>query len=153
MRRTDKEVKDPGILEEIITSATVLRLAMFDEPYPYLVPVSFGYRDGVFFFHSAPEGRKVELLKRNNRVGFEVEVESGVIAGPTPCKWSVAYASVIGTGRTFFIEDQQEKWQALELIFRHYSREPFEVPLSALDRVALIRIEVTDMTGKKSPRP
>ena len=153
MRRTDKEVKDPGILEEIITSATVLRLAMFDEPYPYLVPVSFGYRDGVFFFHSAPEGRKIELLKRNNRVGFEVEVESGVIAGPTPCKWSVAYASVIGTGRTFFIEDQQEKWQALELIFRHYSREPFEVPLSALDRVALIRIEVTDMTGKKSPRP
>ena len=153
MRRTDKEVKDPGKLEEIITSATVLRLAMFDEPYPYLVPVSFGYRDGVFFFHSAPEGRKIELLKRNNRVGFEVEVESGVIAGVSPCKWSVAYASVIGTGRAFFIEDQQEKWQALELIFRHYSREPFEVPLSALDRVALIRIEVTDMTGKKSPRP
>lgn len=153
MRRTDKEVKDPAKLEEIITSATVLRLAMFDEPYPYLVPVSFGYRDGVFFFHSAPEGRKIELLQRNNRVGFEVEVESSLMPGPTPCKWSVAYASVIGRGRAFFIEDRQEKWQALETIFRHYSREPFEVPLSALTQIVLIRIEVTAMTGKKSPRP
>lgn len=153
MRREDKEVKDPGKLEEIIRSATVLRVAMFDEPYPYLVPVSFGYRDGIFYFHSAPAGRKIELLQRNNRVGFEVEVESELMAADTPCKWSVAYASVMGAGMAFFVEDLHEKWHALETIFRHYTSNPFEIPLSALAHVALIRIEVAAMTGKISGRP
>jgi uncharacterized protein len=151
MRRADKEVTDPGKLEEIIKKAFVLRIAMLDDPYPYLVPVNFGYRDGEFYFHSAPEGKKVDLIRRNNRICFEVEADCGVLKADSPCKWSTSYGSAVGFGRAVFLADPQDKWRGLEIIFRHYSSDPFEVPLSALDRLAVIKIEVESMTGKISP--
>ena len=153
MRRTDKEVKDPGKLEEIIKKAFVLRIAMFDDSYPYLLPVNFGYQDGQFYFHSAPEGKKIDLIRRNNRVCFEVEADCGLLKADSPCKSSTSYASVVGFGRAIFLDDPQEKWRGLEIIFRHYTSDPFEVPLSSLNGLAVIRIEVASMTGKASPRP
>lgn len=151
MRRADKEVKDSGKLEEIIKQAFVLRIAMHDDPYPYLVPVNFGYEAGEFYFHSAPEGKKIDLIRRNNRICFEVEADCGVLKADRPCKWSTRYASVVGFGRALFLEDPQDKWRGLEIIFRHYASEPFEVPLSSLERLAVIKIAVESMTGKISP--
>lgn len=150
MRRKDKEVMERQKLEAIIERALVLRIALFDEPYPYLAPVNFGYCKGRFYFHSAPEGKKLDLIKRNNKICFEVEADVALIKGDVPCKWSTKYASIIGFGRAHFIPDPDEKRRGLEIIFRHYAAGPFEVPKSSLAHIAVIEIEVESMTGKVS---
>ena len=153
MRRKDKEVIDPQKIEAIIESALILRVALFDDLYPYVVPVNFGYHEGRLYFHSATEGKKLDLIRRNNRVCFEAEADLSLIKGAVPCKWSMSYASVIGFGRASFIEDPEEKIKGLAVIFRHYSDDPFEIPDDSLARFTVIKIEVESMTGKISGKP
>ena len=83
MRRKDKEVVDRERIDEIIRGAQVCRLAMIDGDEPYLVPLSFGYDGRAIYFHSAVEGRKVEALRRNARVCFEIDTGVEVLEGGT----------------------------------------------------------------------
>ena len=71
MRRKDKEIKDKEVIESIIKRATVCRIALSENNVPYIVPLSFGYKDNCLYFHSAPEGRKIDIIKQNNNVCFE----------------------------------------------------------------------------------
>jgi uncharacterized protein len=153
LRRKDKQVTSREEIEAIIKKASVLRIALHDDPFPYLVPVNFGYGDGKLFFHSASEGKKIDLIRKNNRVCFETETDFGLIGGDIPCHWSARYASVIGFGRACLIEDPEEKKKGLEVILRHNSVDPLEIPDSSLVRIVLVRIEVESMTGKVSPKP
>jgi uncharacterized protein len=60
---------------------------------------------------------------------------------------------VIGYGKAYFVEGIEEKRKGLEIVFRHYSTDPFDVPEASLDLVAVIEIEVESMTGKVSGKP
>jgi uncharacterized protein len=153
LRRKDKQVTSPEEIEAIIRKASVLRIALHDDPFPYLVPVNFGYADGQLFFHSASQGKKIDLIRRNNRVCFESESDFGLIRSDTPCHWSARYASVIGFGRAHLIEDREGKKRGLEIILRHYSVDPLEIPDTSLAPIVVVRIEVESMTGKVSPKP
>ncbi len=68
MRRGDKEIKDMKEIEEIIREAKVCRLAFSVDNMPYIVPLSFGYEKGIFYFHSALVGKKIDMVKKNDRV-------------------------------------------------------------------------------------
>ena len=70
MRRKDKEITDEKVINEILEKAKVCRLALFDKDYPYIVPMNYGYKDNALFFHVAKEGKKIDLIKRNNNVRF-----------------------------------------------------------------------------------
>jgi hypothetical protein len=153
LRRKDKQEIDPKRLEDIIARASILRMALFDEPFPYLVPVHFGYHQGKFYVHSACEGKKIQLLQKNNRICFELEADSELIRGASPCTWSTRYESVIGFGRASFIEGTEKKRRGLEIVFRHYSPDPFEIPEASLETVVVIEIEVEAVTAKVSGRP
>jgi len=149
MRRIDKEMKD-GI-EEVLRRAKICRIAMCDEGVPYCVPVIFCYSDGFIYVHSARKGRKIDVLKRNNIVCFETEVDISLIRVGSPCEWTLAYKSVIGVGKASFVEDREEKRKALNCIIKRYSDEDHEIPDEELDKVEVIRIEIEEMSGKKSP--
>jgi len=153
MRRKDKQVNKPEEIEAILKKGSILRIALHDNPFPYLVPVNFGYADGRLYFHSACDGKKIDLIKRDNRVCFQTESDFGLIRSDTPCHWSTRYASVIGFGRAHLIEDREEKKKGLETVFQHYSIDPFDVPENSLGRIVVVRIEVDSMTGKVSPKP
>ncbi|OQX60886.1 MAG: hypothetical protein B5M51_09570 [Anaerolinea sp. 4484_236] len=58
MRRSDREITDQAAIEAIIHEAEFCRLALVDGGQPYIIPLSFGYRDKVLYFHSAVEGEK-----------------------------------------------------------------------------------------------
>jgi len=149
MRRKEQEIADRSLLEAILQQARVCHIAMAVDNEPYVVPISFGYHDGCLYLHSAPEGRKIDLLRRNNRVCFEIDLDEGLVAEGPPCAWSIRYRSVIGTGRAYFIEDQKEKRKALDIIVAHYG-EPGAYAEQSLAQVAVIRIEIDEMTGKQS---
>ena len=73
MRRNEREITDPKIIEEIIHQATICRIALYDADYPYIVPLNYGYESGALYFHSAKEGKKIDLIRKNSRVCFEIE--------------------------------------------------------------------------------
>lgn len=150
MRRKDKQINDPNELESIIRRATVCRLAFSQNDVPYIVPLNYGYQDDCLYFHSAPEGRKIDMLKQNNRVCFEMEVDVEVVESDSPCKWSTKYRSVVGHGKAALVEDGEEKKKAMDIIVAHYGPTKYDYPANKIDQLAVIRIEIESMSGKKS---
>ena len=69
MRRKDRQITDKDIINEILLKSDIARIALFDNEYPYIIPMNYGYKDNALYFHCAPEGKKLDLIKRNNNVG------------------------------------------------------------------------------------
>ncbi len=151
MRRTEKEITNGRKIDEILSKATVCRLGLNDHGTPYIVPLNFGYKDHCLYFHSAPSGNKIEILKRNPTVCFEVEDDITLINTGIPCKWSMHYKSVIGYGTASLITDLHQKQEALSIIIEHYSPgTSYEFPEKNLHEVVIIKVAIDKMTGKKS---
>jgi len=151
MRRSDKEITDESSIEGIINASLVCRLALSDEDQPYIVPLSFGYQDRTLYFHSALEGKKIDILRKNNRICFEFDVNTEIIEAEKACKWGMKYQSVIGFGKAVFVEDIEEKQKALNIIISHYSDRNFQFSDKAIKKIAVIKIKIESMTGKHSP--
>ena len=150
MRRADREIKDREAIEAILQRATVCRLGLCRDGVPYVVPLSFGYKDNVLYFHSAPEGRKIDTIRENPHVCFEVDIDQEVVPGDAPCGWTVRYRSVIGWGNARLVESVEEKRSALDVILNHYSEGSREYGREALEKVAVFEVEIETMTGKQS---
>ena len=150
MRRKDKEITDIGEIESIIRKSLVCRLGLADNGMPYIVPLCFGYKDNSLYFHSAKEGRKIEILKRNNAVCFEFDIDSKIESGKDACAWGMKYRSVIGYGTATLIEDPEEKRKALDVIMAQYADGAFEYSEKAFGKALVIKVEIESMTGKKA---
>lgn len=152
MRRKEKEITNIREIEAIIQKAEVCRLGLAVVNTPYIVPLFFGYENNCLYIHCAKEGRKIDMIKQNNNVCFEMTVEIQIINTDKPaCQWSTTYQSVIGSGRAFMIEDFDRKKQALDVIMRHYAAgTSFDYQKKSVDEVAIIEIVVEQMSGKQS---
>lgn len=149
MRREEREISEKAEIENILEKARVCRLAFVDGDIPYIVPLNFGYKDDILYVHSAKQGRKIDLMKRNPRVCFEVDELVRFKKAKLACDWGVAYKSVIGTGKAGFIESGEEKKKALDIIMAHYSGRSFEYDNDILEKTTVIRIDIVQMTGKQ----
>jgi nitroimidazol reductase NimA-like FMN-containing flavoprotein (pyridoxamine 5'-phosphate oxidase superfamily) len=149
MRRKDREITDRADIEAVLNEATVCRIALADGGVPYIVPLSFGYEDGSVYIHSAPEGKKIAMLEKNPRCCFEVDICDQVIRDEKPCSWGIRYRSVIGSGRAEILNGSEEKRHGLNCIMQHYGGGTHEFSEHDLGSVAVIRITIESMTGKK----
>jgi hypothetical protein len=140
-------------MEALLERARVGRLGLCLGGEPYVVPIGFVYHGGRVYFHSSPKGRKIEAMRRNPRVCFEVDEARSFIPGPTPCSFTVEYESVIAYGRVRFLEDSEEKLEALRLLLRKYGAAEAAKVLSAehLGDVLVGEIAVEEMTGRSRP--
>ena len=150
MRRKDKEINSGAAIEDVVRKSLVCRIALSDENRPYVVPLCFGYRDNTLYFHSSPEGKKIEILAKNNNVCFEFDVDHEVVQDNKACKWSIKYRSVIGFGKASFVHDLEEKRRGLDAIMEHYSGRSFDYLEAALENTVIIKVEIETMTGKQS---
>jgi hypothetical protein len=150
MRRSDKEITDRIAIEDIILRSTVCKLAMCEENMPYIVPLCFGFKNNTLYFHSAPKGKKIEILKKNPNVCFEFEIFTQIIKSAKACKWGMRYRSVIGFGKAGFITDDDLKRQAFDIIMNQYADGSFIYEDALLKSVVVINVEIQSMTGKQS---
>ena len=95
-------------------------------------------------------GRKIEILKKHNQVCFEFDIAPEVQPGKAACDWGMKYRSVIGYGRASFIEDPEEKREALDVIMAQYADGAFEYSEKLFGKALVIKVEIESMTGKKS---
>ena len=150
MHRNDKQINDIAAIEDILSKATVCRLGMCEANQPYVVPLCFGYKDNTLYFHCAGQGKKLDILRKNNNVCFEVDVDCEIVKADKACDWGMKYKSVIGFGKAEFIEDVESKRKAFDVIMQQYSEGAFEYPANAIENIVVIKVEVESMTGKQS---
>ncbi|MHC4396498.1 MAG: pyridoxamine 5'-phosphate oxidase family protein [Planctomycetota bacterium] len=150
MRRKEQEITDVAAIEEILSRAIVCRLGLCENGRPYVVPLCFGYKDNALYFHCAREGKKLDIIRKNNNVCFEVDVDQQVIKAEQVCKFEMRYKSVIGFGKAQVVEDAELKRKGLDVIMGQFSEETFEYPEEVLKKTMVIRIEIESMTGKES---
>lgn len=156
MRRKDREVTDTTQIFKIVENCSVAHVGMVDQGKPYVVALNFGYeRQGdslVLYFHSAFEGRKMEVLKENPNVYFQMDCVNEFIAGSreNPCAFCWRYDSVMGSGRVERIGNPEEKAHALNCIIQHLGKteEVFRFPEAALEKTCVYRVCSNDFTGK-----
>lgn len=154
MRRQEREVRDPEAIERIIASANCIRLGFCDRGRVYIVPLSFGFvcRDGryIFYFHSAKEGRKIDLIRQSPAVGFELDVNFRLNAAETACGYSAGFQSVIGNGLVSFVEDPEEKRAGLRALMKQNTgRADWEFSPEQLDAVCVFKMTVEELACKE----
>lgn len=156
MRRKEREVTDMEEIEQIFQECKVCRIGIMEEDGPYIVPMNYGYtkEDGkvILYFHGAREGKKMDLLKKNPKVGIELDYKHELVEGKLACQYSYHFASIIGKGTAGIIEDPEEKLKALNIIMKHQTGKDFEEfqKNPKLEKaVAIIRVELNEYSCKK----
>lgn len=157
MRRKDREVTDQKEIMEILAACKTCHLAMVEDNKPYVIPLSYGYEfDGealTLYFHSAKEGRKIDILKKNNEVCFEISMEGEPIyAKETPCNSGYYFSCVHGFGKVEFMEMAEDKCDALTKIVKQQAGFSPEFKKEQAESVCVYKVVTTDFTGKKKPR-
>jgi len=151
MRKARQEIRDQLTLEEILQGTIICRMAMMDGDLPYIIPFNYGYKEGCLYIHSAPDGKKIDLLRKNPEVCFEVEDKMEITTGELACDWSTRYRSVVGYGNVEILSDEAGKQQGLEVIMaQHGAPELREFNPKNINRMVILKLTITSMTGKQS---
>lgn len=150
MRRQEREITDHQAIEGLLRQGQVLYLAMCDGEQPYVLPLSYGYNGRALYIHSALEGRKLQVLRRNPRVCFVVEPQRELVASRTPCNWSFRYRSVVGEGTVAVVDDLTERAAALDVLMRQHGGLGGDYDRGVLARTLVLRVDITGLSGKQA---
>ncbi|MCX6255654.1 MAG: pyridoxamine 5'-phosphate oxidase family protein [Bacteroidia bacterium] len=153
MRRNERETSDIQVIEDIIRKADACRIALANGNIPYIVTMNFGYSHGPeprLYFHCANEGRKLEMIRKNKYVCFEMDTDHQIFAGTKGCDWGMKYSSVVGYGNISIITEKEAKETGLNCIMTHYGgdREYF-YDEKVLERTTVLRLDIEEIMGKK----
>lgn len=154
VRRSDREIGDKESLEAILREADSCRLAFAVGGEPYVVAMSYGYSwEGALpalFFHSAREGRKLDMMRANRRVCLQLDSGHELVRGEKACGWGMRFASLLGYGTLCELEAPLERRAALDRIMAHYGWEgPGDYSPPAIDAVAVLRLDLEELSGKR----
>lgn len=152
MRRTDREIKDLDAIIQVMEKCDVCRIALNDEEgYPYIVPLNFGMEavnDKItLYFHGAAEGRKYELMKKDNRVGFEMDCSQRLVPDMEKKMCTMEYESVIGCGHIELVPEE-EKYEAICIMMKHYHQEEFPFHKAVVPKTTVYKMIVESISGK-----
>lgn len=152
MRRTDREITDLNKIIEIIKNNQCCRLGFIDQESVYIVPLNYGYlynNKHIFYFHEAKVGKKINLIKQNNHIGFEIDNNHQLVEGKTPCQYSMKYQSIIGKGHIELIEDSEEKKLGLQLIMKNVAHQDVTFNNQMISNVAVMKLIVDTLSCKE----
>lgn len=156
MRRKDREVTNFNEIMQIIEECEIVRLGLADGDFPYIVPVNFAYTVSggqlALYIHGAMAGRKYELLRQNPVCSFEMDLPLGMDCIYEKRDVTMRFKSVMGRADVTFLEGE-EKQDAIDHIImaRHEETRHFDYNRSAVQRTAVAKLTVTELTAKVNP--
>lgn len=153
MRRSDREVTDRAEIIKILKECEIVRYGLKDGDGIYIVPMHYGIGGSedhtVIYSHCATEGHKIDLIRESDYAAFEIDGSIELQTADQACGYSSSFKSVIGEGKISLAEDSEEKMQALQALMEHYTgKSDWDIPEQMLGRIAIIKLEITDMTCK-----
>ena len=157
MTKRELQITDEGHIRHILDTAKVLHLGLAVDNEPYVVPMNYGYtmEEGklVLYMHSALKGKKLDMMRANPKVFFEMDCDLAPFEGEKPCQYGLVYSSVMGRGTASIVEDVEEKIKAMEILMKTQTEKDFEFNERLVSIVAVIRIDVAEYTAKHRPLP
>lgn len=153
MRRKDREITDAAVIEDIISRCTCCRLGFYDGEEVYIVPLNFGYEvidhSYVLYFHGAKEGRKIDLIQKNPRVGFEMDTNYKLKKADIACGHSARFESIVGNGVVSMVSETDEKRRGLSLLMDHNAgKRVWDFDEKMLTAVSVFKLTVTNLSCK-----
>ena len=152
------EIKSKEKIKEFLNQEHVGHIASVDKNgYPQIIPMNFVYLDDAIYMHSHTKGEKLENIRQNQKVGFEVDRELEFLPSyfEDPKDASLAdtlYISVVIKGIGQIIDDRSEKTRALNGLIKKYQPEggyePIKPDMQVLDEVAIIKVTPESIRGK-----
>ena len=157
MTKRERHITDPQQILHILDTAKVLHLGLCVEDEPYVVPMNYGYtmEDGklVLYLHSALRGKKLDMIRANPKVFFELDCDLLPFEGEKACQYGLGYSSVMGRGTAAIVEDVEEKMKAMSILMKTQTGKDFEFNDKLVSIVAVIRIDTAEYTAKHRPLP
>ena len=157
MTKREFAVTDETQIRSILDTAKVLHLGLAVDNEPYVVPMNYGYtwENGkpTLYLHSAVLGKKLDMIRANPRVFFELDCDWAPFEGKLPCQYGLAYSSVMGRGTATIVEDVEEKIKAMSILMKTQTGKEFSFNQRLVSIVAVIRIDVAEYTAKHRPLP
>ena len=153
MRRKDREVTDINEIIGMIDKCDIVRIGLADVDYPYIVPVNFSYtyEDGqiALYIHGAMAGRKYELISRNGKCSFEMDIALGIECLEAYGDVTERYLSVMGTADIELIPNEQKKAVIDNIIMARYeATRDFKYNESMVSRTMIAKLNVREITAK-----
>ena len=150
MRRKEQEIKDKKVIKEILTESKICRIAIMDKNIPYIIPMNYGYSNNCLYMHSAPSGKKIDLLKHSNKVCFEIDYASEIIKNDLSCDWLTKYRSLIGSGTIEIITDTEQKKQGLNILMAQHGKTKNNVyKEEQVKKIVILKLKIEQLTGKQ----
>ncbi|HMN03693.1 MAG TPA: pyridoxamine 5'-phosphate oxidase family protein [Geobacter anodireducens] len=154
MRKANKRITDFGVIRQMLDTCHVGRLGTLGaDGWPRIKPLNFAWHEGRIYFHCALEGEKLDDIRHEDRVCFEVDLPIAYVQGTTetPCRAEYLYRSVIMRGRARLVEEPAEKVLALDALMRKYQPGGTwgSYPEEKLAITVIVRIDVEEVVGKE----
>ena len=157
MTRRERQVTDINEIIKILDNSKVLHLGLVDGDEPYVVPMNYGYtyenEKLTIWLHCAKQGRKLDVMRANPKVFFEMEYGITPFEGEVACKYGITYSSLMGRGIATIIEDVETKRVALSALMKTQTGKNFEFENRMAEVVGIVRIDVIEFTAKHRPLP
>ena len=157
MTKRERQITDEGQIMGILDAGKVLHLGLAVDNEPYVVPMNYGYtkENGrlVIYLHSAVRGKKLDMIRQNPRVFFEIDCDLVPFESELPCQYGLSYSSVMGKGIARIVDDVEEKKQAMSILMKTQTGKEFTFEDRLVSIVAVIRIDVEAYTAKHRPLP
>ena len=157
MTKRERQVTDEKQIMAILDAGKVLHLGLAVNDEPYVVPMNYGYthENGklVVYLHSAVRGKKLDIMRANPKVFFEIDCDRMPFEGKLPCQYGMVYSSVMGKGIATIVEDVEEKMKAMTILMKTQTGKDFTFNEKLVSIVAVIRIDVEEYTAKHRPLP
>lgn len=141
---------DRAEIDGYVHQAKVCRVGLVDGDEAYIVPMNFGYHDGSLFFHSAKVGRKVELVQRNGKASFEMDIDLGLVTDQDAYKCTNHFICVMGTGQIELVKDDEERMIGLRALMDHYTKDNYSMTDKCTDKTAVMRLRIEKISCKRN---
>ena len=151
-------IKSKNKIIKFLNEEDTGRISSIDEHgFPQIIPMNFVFLNDSVYMHSHIRGEKIENIKRNSKVGFEVdrnlEFLPSYFSDPEDASLAdTLYISVVIKGEALLVENNEEKVLALNGLMKKYQPEgrykPMDKDMDVLDATAVIKIIPKEMNGK-----
>ena len=155
MRRKDREITDINEKLNIIKKCKVCRIGLSENNVPYIIPLNYGYIYEnnllTIYFHSALEGKKLDIIKANNNACFEIDCDNKLIEGENACDYGYTFKSIIGFGKIFILENIKEKILGLNILMKHQTEKEslYNFTDDQINNVCVYKMLVDEFTWKQ----
>ena len=154
MRRKNRQLTEPGKIREAIAACDCSRLGSCGDGSAYVVRLdcSLTERDGhyTFYFHSAKNGRKIDLIRESGWASFEMDTGHQVVSDEIACEYTARFRCVMGGGPAALLETAEEKRAGLTALMEHAAGPgPWTVGDAMVDAAAVSSLQAEELSCKE----